>query len=779
MNKRNDLQAKLNFCHTTVGLMHFTGRKCSISCFYEWNIVRLYDPKTMFNKSLLLLLILLACHIMNSSGQNLFPDYRFKVLENSDTLSYPFAAGLNSPIFAEIDLDGNSINDLLILEKLTGRILTFINHGNPGQTDYQFAPQYIPAIPTLSEWVRSYDYDCDGDLDLFTYTISYTYNALGEGATRVYRNDYSVGTGMVLTQVTNEILTTYSNILKVIPSSPVNLPAFVDIDNDGDMDILAFSLSSNFLEYHKNYSMDSTGVCGGFLFHVEPNCWGQFTLSGVENKAILNSSCQQIPDNINLHSGSVLTAFDQLCDGDIDLINGDILGANLLFLNNTGSTTAAFISSQDSLFPSNNVPVNFYNLPGAYYFDGDNDGKKDMVVSGFLPGEDFNNVLFYKNATDNCTNQFQFQQNRFLVEDMIDVGTGSTPVFFDADNDGLMDLIIGNDYYYSIITAQKVANLAWYKNTGTLTNPVFTLIDRDFANVSSLGILGAYPAFGDLDADGDKDLLLGNVNGDLIFYRNVGGTPNAFVFVTAMYQNIDVGANSMPQLIDVDRDGLDDLLIGERSGVLNYYRNTGTAVNPVYTLMNSNFGGVNVLLAPSIQGNSVPFLYDNNGNYELLVGSESGYIYYYNNIDGNLSGTFTLVDSSYESIYEPARVSISRFDIDNDTNADLVTGNFAGGVRFYTHYNAAGINTNNENPENLFTLFPNPAGDYIHLLLKKVLTTKSIDVSIIDVMGRNLCSYKLSVSDNMVIPVAELTGGFYFIRMNINGTDFVKTIIKE
>ena len=125
-----------------------------------------------------------------------------------------------------------------------------------------------------------------------------------------------------------------------------------------------------------------------------------------------------------------------------------------------------------------------------------------------------------------------------------------------------------------------------------------------------------------------------------------------------------------------------------------------------------------------------------------LFSSQRKFYAFYNNIDGNLSGTFTLVDSSYESIYEPARVSISRFDIDNDTNADLVTGNFAGGVRFYTHYNAAGINTNNENPENLFTLFPNPAGDYIHLLLKKVLTTKSIDVSIIDVMGRNLCTFR-------------------------------------
>ncbi len=742
--------------------------------------VRLYDYKTMIKKLFLLIFFQIAIPLHKSSGQTLFPDYRFNVIENNDTLLFPFAGGLNSPIFAEIDLDGSGTNDLLILEKTTGRILTFINYGTALQTDYKSAPEYIAAIPPLTEWVRSYDYDCDGDLDLFTYTISYTYNVLGEGATRVYRNDFTTGTGLVLTQVANELLTTYNNILNVLPSSPVNLPAFVDIDNDGDMDILTFSPSSNFVEYHRNFSIDSTGICGGFLFHVDPTCWGQFKLSGVENKAILNSNCQQIPDNINLHSGSVLTAFDQSCDGDIDLINGDILGPNLLYLENTGTTSSAFISYQDSLFPSYNQPVNYYNLPGAYYFDGDNDGKKDLIVSGFLPGEDFNNVLFYKNTTDNCTNQFQYMQNRFLVEDMIDVGSGATPVFFDVDNDGLMDLIIGNDYYYSIVTSQKVAKLAWYKNTGSLSKPIFTLMDRDFANVSSLGILGAYPAFGDLDGDGDKDMLLGDVNGDLIFFRNLGGTPNVFVFTTAIYQSIDVGANSMPQLIDIDRDGLDDLLIGERSGVLNYYRNTGTVFNPIFTLVSNNFGGVNVLVAPSIQGNSTPFLYDHNGSYELLVGSESGHIYYYTNIDGNLAGTFTLVDSIFENIYEPDRVSINRFDIDNDSKADLATGNFAGGIRFYTHYNAAGVNLQNVEVDNVIQVFPNPAGDFIHLtLLKKELKTKFINTEIIDVMGRILHSATFDNSSNMLIPVSSLAKGYYFIRININGVVYVKSIVKE
>ena len=339
---------------------------------------------------------------LECSSQMLYPDYRIKVLENNDTLINPFASGLNSPIFAEIDLDGNGIKDLIVFEKSTARVLTFLNYGTSGQIDYHFAPEYVSKIPKLEEWVRSYDYDCDGDFDLFTYTVSYTYNVNGEGATRVYRNDYSASTGLVFTQVTNELLTTNNNILKLIPSSPVNLPALVDVDGDSDMDILTFSLSANFVEYHKNYSMDSTGVCSGFLFHLDPFCWGQFKLSGVENKAILNSTCLNIPDNTSHHSGSVLTAFDQSCDGDIDVINGDILGTNLLYLENTGTTTTAYISYQDSLFPSYNLPVAFQNLPGAYYFDGDNDGNKDMIVSGFLPGEDFNNVLFYKNTTDNC-----------------------------------------------------------------------------------------------------------------------------------------------------------------------------------------------------------------------------------------------------------------------------------------------------------------------------------------------------------------------------------------
>jgi hypothetical protein len=97
------------------------------------------------------------------------------------------------------------------------------------------------------------------------------------------------------------------------------------------------------------------------------------------------------------HSGSVLTPFDQDCDGDVDLLNGDILVENMLFLLNGGTPDSAVIVSQDSAFPVYDVSVDMQNFPAGYYLDLDNDGLKDMLVSPFATvGEDFNNFLFIR-----------------------------------------------------------------------------------------------------------------------------------------------------------------------------------------------------------------------------------------------------------------------------------------------------------------------------------------------------------------------------------------------
>ncbi len=637
-------------------------------------------------RSLFATLALLGCAFVSFAQVSLRADYRPPVVINGDTLSYPWTGGFNSVVPVEMEFNGDTLMDLFLFDRAGNRITTFVNNGSTGTDAYQFAPQYLSTLPVLHDWVRSVDYDCDGDLDLFTYTNS----AMG-----VWRNDYVAGTGLQFTLVTSQIDSWYGSLQNAVFVGPVNMPALVDVDGDDDLDIITFANSSNYLEYHKNFAMDSLGICGAFKFYLQPYCWGYFKLSGLSNIGILNQNCRsgivnedpvQQTEN-NRHSGSVLTPFDQDCDGDVDLLNGDLLGQNMLYLHNGGTPDSAYIISQDSAFPVYDVQVNMQNLPGAYYLDLDNDQLKDMMVSPFATvGEDYNNIHFYKNTTDNCSNVFDFVKSRFITDETIDVGTASSVVFFDLDKDGLTDIIAGNDQYYNSNQALTFSRLAYFRNSGTATQPAFTLITDDWLGLSAITQLALFPAFGDMDGDGDEDLLLGNADGTLIYYQNTAGPGVAcnFTFANPQYQGIDIGNNSMPQVIDVNRDGDLDILIGERAGVLNYFENTGTSTIPVFTLVTSTFGGVTVIPPGGIAGYSCPQLFDNGSGYELLVGSERGQIFHYTNIDGNLAGTFTLADTMFQQIQELRRVTISKADIDNDGKFDLLTGCLAGGMRLYT-----------------------------------------------------------------------------------------------
>jgi len=178
------------------------------------------------------------------------------------------------------------------------------------------------------------------------------------------------------------------------------------------------------------------------------------------------------------------------------------------------------------------------------------------------------------------------------------------------------------------------------------------------------------PSLTDMDNDGDIDLLIGTTDGKIIFLENTAssGFPMSFAAPISNAFAIDVGNNCAPQLIDVDEDGLNDLIIGEIQGRIFYYRNTGTAASPAFTLIDNQWGDVEVrngittgyakpLLTKALSGES----------FDLIIGTESGKVFHYNNISGNIAGTFTLVDSNMID-YERSKFSAPCMaDIDNDT----------------------------------------------------------------------------------------------------------------
>lgn len=723
----------------------------------------------------------------NAQPAKMYRDTTVHVFNGAKRLINAWTGGLNAPCFADMDLDGDGKMDLIVfdgIDDFTFRMNCFLNTGKPGTDTWVEAPQYKAKFPSsLSSWIRTYDADCDGDLDIFSY--------MNGGGMQLWKNEMVQTGTLQFTLATTTVNTHYAGFMTGIYVSRVDMPAIADLDNDGDFDVLNFSNAANFLEFHRNYSVDSIGTCTTLnkIYDVW-KCWGYFyTYFGVNMAALppdtsANPLCPLLPvhgadfpadyyqrtANTSRHSGSATLAVDLDGDQDKDILMTDISSAKLLYIQNCGNADSAYACAQDTSYPGYNVPAELSTPMGAaYYFDADNDGNKDLIYANFWgTGDDYDNSFFYKNTTNNTTNQFALQNKRFLGNTMIDVGTSAHPVFFDFSGDGLVDLFVANDFY----SKNYVPKIAYYKNTGTATKPVFTLQTDDFANLSALpGIAAIYPTFGDLDGDSDPDMLVGENGGGLLYFQNVGlGT---MAFITANYQSIGVGATAAPQLIDVDRDGKLDLIIGRRNGQISYFRNTGTTNTPVFSLITNNFGGATL----DVGQFSSPALYNNNGVYELLVGSQSGWTYHYTNIDGNLSGNFTLEDSTFQDIYEPSRACPSVADIDGDGKYDLVIGNQEGGVVLYTQNSALSALTEVAGSP-FFSLQPNPASDYLQIVVPQYSSGKHLTVTILDLMGKVVYSETI-VNAVSLLPIEQLAAGLYICRLTDEQQRFVQPFVKE
>ncbi|MCK5856398.1 MAG: T9SS type A sorting domain-containing protein [Bacteroidales bacterium] len=774
----------------------------------------------------------------SANGQQYY-DFGFtrdNAIEVNDSLGnligMPWVGGLNAVHFQEFDLNFDSNMDLVVFDVQGNRLLTFLNNGSSTSFPYSYAPEYEVDFPEIMSWMQTLDFDNDGDLDLFFYS---TY---GAGIT-YYKNVSSSG------KIKFELVTNTINYS--IPGWPstnifvssVDYPAMVDVDNDGDVDILTFSVLGTFIYYYKNHSMENHGVPDSLDYKLQDHCWGKFHENDSTNEVILNDPCivKAIPKtsgNALKHTGSTLLAIDLNNDTLKDLILGDVDYFTLNGLINGGTLDSAHMISQDITFPSNTQSVDVITFPLAKYIDINNDSKKDLIVSPFesvyYKPENRNSVWIYENTGSNSLPIFNFVKKDFFQDQMFDVGDGANPSLVDVDGDGLLDIVISNygfvdstylDSVWYILYSIKISQLTYYRNVGTSGNPKYQYMDEDWAGLSSLKKIALRATFGDIDDDGDADMLVGSDDGNIIYYENIAGSGQTISFAPPVmnYQSLSVGDNnySSPQLIDIDNDNLLDLIVGKKTyrlrkinytdsivGYISYYRNTGTATQPVFTLETDTMGNINIQSYYSYYSSySSPYFFrDSNDSLKLFVGSASGLTFYYRDIENNIHGTFG-VDSNlvYNDIvqtlysvfsYDNHDNNLVSFDaglrsaplvhdFNNDGYPDMMLGGFAGGLVYFKGKKAPGVGF--ENAKNISTpdmkLYPNPAEDYVNLSIDKYKDLQLLNIEIRDMTGRLISTKQTMASKNTRLNTSHLKQGIYFVRVDsksYSGQEFSHTM---
>jgi uncharacterized protein (DUF2141 family) len=431
-------------------------------------------------------------------------------------------------------------------------------------------------------------------------------------------------------------------------------PNFADLDADGDLDV---------------FSGERYGAIKYF----------QNTGSAINPKFIERTGNLNPFTSIDVGSYSAPIFADLDGDGDLDAFIGKNDGLINYFQNTGSATNPAFVQRSGTLNPFNGIDVGFYCTPSFADLDGDG----DLDAFG---GEWYGTIQYVENTGSAVSPAFTQRTGSLNPFNDLDVGYLSAPSFADLDEDGDLDAFIG----------ESGGTIQYAENTRSASSPIFGQRSGSL-NPLDLVHVGFYstPSFADLDADGDLDAVSGERFGTIKYFKNTGSaTSPAFIEHSGSlnpFNSVDVPWYSAPSFADLDGDGDLDLFVGEKSGNVFYFENTGSATSPAFVQTTGTFNPFNGLSTGTYNAPTFADL-DGDGDQDAIVGEFDPYVLYFENTGSSTSPAFVQRSGSlnpFDGFMIGNQTKPAFADLDKDGDLDAFIAEVFGNIYYYQNTGSA------------------------------------------------------------------------------------------
>ncbi len=479
----------------------------------------------------------------------------------------PTGSGLQQPIAADLDNDGD--DDLLLT---AGATTVYENTG------------YIPLIPnadfgaipinggaplsvqfidrsTKNATIWAWDFENDGIIDSAEKNPAHIYSDKGK-----YTVNLTVGNAAgTNSQKKTGIITVYLPPVANFSATPVsgNQPltvTFSDLSENQPLSWLwDFGDGSTSTSQNPAHAYI---IAGNYTVNLTvTNPAGSSSLTRADSITVLVTigpvylarSSWDVP-SVGMRAAPTFADLDG--DGDSDLLIGEKTG-NTYGYENTGSAGSPTWTAKATW----NAP-DIGDEAVLSVADLDGDGDYDILIGGKT------GITYGYENTGSAGSPAWTAKSTWNAPD---IGDYAGPSFADLDDDGDYDILIGG----------KTGITYGYENTGSAGSPSWTA--KSAWNAPDIGDY-AGPSLADLDGDGDYDLMIGSSAGITNGYENTGNTGSPAWTAKATWNTPDTGARSKPAWADLDADGDYDLLVGDSSGITYGYQNVGSLPPAVPTI---------------------------------------------------------------------------------------------------------------------------------------------------------------------------------------------------